>query len=427
MQAFSTVPGENSILISFQETLTDDIVISHNYFVEKEDPCRSDYYHRPFATSLLDIPIETLLENHQLREESSVKKPLPQVETKSTFSRPLLEDFDKVDNKLWGDKYQVSKYFDLVTDDSLNRESLLWLQTWNEVVFGFESKSSVFGIKPEKPPLKPLLLISGPPGSGKTTLAKVISHHFNYAPHEINCALLGSGKDLLDTLKNSLSIKTVSGKPGILILDQVESIDRATTKALCEILSNKTLKRPTIAITNDLYTSSLIPLRQIAQVMHSKFLSNENLYQRLKEICSNERVYVPEDLLRSLIKENKSDIRACVNTLQLLSSSRSDKQLNVDSSAFRVAGTKEVNLSVFEIWRTVFTEQNSKNVKKAVLSYGDPELINSGIHECYLNSRYSDLSLSKSLTMAESLSFNDVVSRRIRENQQFELYTYQAV
>lgn len=427
MTGYSSVPLENSLKISIQERITDDLVVNHNYFVEKELPSTTHPYLLQNSSSLLEVPIELLFE-----AISSAEQPKPVIEEEEEelnekLSRPLLQDFEKVDNTLWSDKYQVHKYSDLATDDHLNRESLLWLQTWNEVVFKYQNKTSVFGLKPEKAPLKPVLLVSGPPGSGKTTLAKIISAHFNYSPHEINCALLGAGKELLDTLRYSLSIKTVSGKPTILILDQVESLDKATIKALCELFTSKTLKRPTIVITNNMYAASLYELRKIALIQQSRLLNSENLYLRLKEICAMERVYVPDVFLKTMIKENKSDIRACINSLQLLGSARGNKQLNVDSITMGIAGIKEASVSVFEVWNQIFKVQNSKIIKKMILSYGDPDLINSGIYENYPNSKYNDYDFKCTMRMIESLCFNDIVSTRIRENQQYELYTYQAV
>lgn len=421
---FSCIPSEKSLRIVMNEQVTDDLNISHEFYVDREMGEVPNLHYFSTDSNLLEVPIETLINLPLVAPKEDIQD---SAGFNTSLNRPLLKEFEGVDNTLWCVKYQITKYPDLATDDTMNREALIWLQSWNDIVFKTESKSSIFGKKPEKVQPKPLLLISGPPGCGKTTLAKVITSHFNYAPHEINCALLGSGKELLDTIKHSLSIKTVSGKPGILILDQIESIDKITIKTLSELLTNKVQKRPTIAITNDLYSGNLIPLRTISQVLHSKLINIDNLYLRLKEICTNERIFIHEMHLKNLIKENKSDIRACVNTIQLLNNTKKDSQLSIDLSTLSIAGVKESALSVFDIWRQIFTDNQSKNLKKIISSYGDPEIINSGIHENYLNSKYADFSLDKSLTQIESLLFNDILSTRIRENQQFELYSAQIV
>ena len=170
-----------------------------------------------------------------------------------------------------------------------------------------------------------------------------------------------------------------------MIMDQVETLDKQTIKELIGVISVKNLKRPLIAITNDLYTPSLIPLRQISHIIHCRPLSVEGLFLRIKEICENERIFIPEAYMKQMIGENSCDIRSCVNALQLLGSGRLGKQLNISNEDLKLASCKELNRSIFDIWRMIFTDKKVKNIRKLVLSFGDMNLINSGIFENFLN------------------------------------------
>lgn len=40
-----------------------------------------------------------------------------------------------VDSNLWVEKYRPSKYLDLLSDESTNRNLLKWLKMWDKVVF----------------------------------------------------------------------------------------------------------------------------------------------------------------------------------------------------------------------------------------------------------------------------------------------------
>jgi len=41
------------------------------------------------------------------------------------------------------DKYDSAKFFDLLTDESVNRNVLTWLKSWDEVVFPSKERVSL--------------------------------------------------------------------------------------------------------------------------------------------------------------------------------------------------------------------------------------------------------------------------------------------
>eukprot|EP00842_Homolaphlyctis_polyrhiza_P006439 jgi/Hompol1/6797/HPOL_001201-RA len=104
---------------------------------------------------------------------------------------------------LWVDKYAPRMYVDLIGDERLNREVLTWVKQWDMCVFKkpvkrsfaklneskFRQKSLFGSNKPQDPLQRPdrrILLLAGPPGLGKTTLAHVVAKHSGYNVVEIN-------------------------------------------------------------------------------------------------------------------------------------------------------------------------------------------------------------------------------------------------
>lgn len=127
-------------------------------------------------------------------------------------------------NVLWLDKYKPKRFIDLLSDERTNREVLLWLKRWDRFVFpdkkttldasnsaskpsGFKQQNQSFDgngngaksrfdnngnestMEDEDPrPFQKIILICGPPGAGKTTLANIVARHAGYNPIEVNAS-----------------------------------------------------------------------------------------------------------------------------------------------------------------------------------------------------------------------------------------------
>jgi len=59
---------------------------------------------------------------------------------------------------------------------------------------------------------KKVLLLYGPPGGGKSTLAKVLAKHCGYRSVEINASDERTGDKILDKIKTSISMNAYFGR-----------------------------------------------------------------------------------------------------------------------------------------------------------------------------------------------------------------------
>ncbi|KAI8949684.1 hypothetical protein F4801DRAFT_580223 [Xylaria longipes] len=257
---------------------------------------------------------------------------------------------------LWTEKYRARNFMDLVGDDLTNRQVLKWLKRWDPLVFpgAPRSRPSIRrpGVKTEAEEEKPhrkILMLTGPPGLGKTTLAHVCARQAGYEVMEINASDDRSRDVVKNRIRTSLgteNVKTVQhskaqtnkpqkvARPVCVVVDEVDGVVTGSSgsgeggfiKALMDLITTgeknaagqeskaqeqtKRKKkgddfrqmRPLILICNDVYHPSLRPLRQsnLAEIIHVGKPTVDAVVTRLKSVFEKEGIPCEKDAARKL-------------------------------------------------------------------------------------------------------------------------------
>ena len=165
------------------------------------------------------------------------------------------------------------------------------------------------------------IILWGPPGCGKTSLAKVISNTTKYKFTKINAVTAGIGdiKNAIEEAKNGLL--NPSGKC-ILFIDEIHRFNKLQQDALLPYVENGTVILIG-ATTENPYFEVNKALISRSMVFHLQPLSTENIYQVLKKSLTAEEglasynIKIEDETLKKIAEVSNGDVRTALNGLEV--------------------------------------------------------------------------------------------------------------
>jgi putative ATPase len=154
----------------------------------------------------------------------------------------------------------------------------------------------------------PNLIIYGPPGSGKTTFAKLISQESGKIFHQFN-AVLGGVADLKKLIHSI-------GPGSVIFIDEIHRFNKAQQDALLPyieegtfVLIGATTEYPKVSVNRALLSRS--------QIIELKELSNQQILKLLQNVQAKFSLTLSPVLLETISKLTGGDARIALNTLEL--------------------------------------------------------------------------------------------------------------
>ena len=293
---------------------------------------------------------------------------------------------------MWSERHRPQDISDMVGNEEARAAVIQWIAKW-------------------KKGTKPLLLV-GPAGIGKTTIANIISRQFNYDMIGLNASDVRSKSQINEILSPVLGNRSILGNP-LIFVDEVDGIhgrsDYGGADALVRILKEATV--PIILAANHDDTQKMQNIKKTVKTVMFRPVPPRLLYVYVRDVLAREGASLGPGTFFRLVNQCRGDIRSILNSAQAQVSGfdppteKSFQALNVEEgiNAFFKAQ------SVQEAWMVLF-----------VLRVDPREKIRA-FYSSIMSSRMQPGDMARAL---ETLSRADVLYGRIMRTQNWRLLRY---
>jgi len=206
----------------------------------------------------------------------------------------MLEEF------LWVEKYRPSKIADTILPDVLK-------ETFQQ----FVNQENI-----------PNLLLSGPAGCGKTTVARAMLEELQCDYIVINGSMNGNIDTLRNEIKNFASAVSLSGGRKYVILDEADYLNANSTQPALRNFMEEFSKNCGFILTCNFKNRIIEPLQSRCSVIDFKIKKSElpslatQMMKRLNSILNEENIEYDKAVVAEVLKKHFPDWRRVINELQ---------------------------------------------------------------------------------------------------------------
>ncbi|PIO08658.1 replication factor C small subunit [Candidatus Pacearchaeota archaeon CG10_big_fil_rev_8_21_14_0_10_34_12] len=232
-------------------------------------------------------------------------------------------------SEIWTEKYRPEKFSDIVGQD--------------EIIKRVSSLTNTLNI--------PHLLLAGPAGTGKSTLALVIVKELygkNWKENflELNASDERGIQIVREKVKNFARTKSLGNVPfKIIFLDEADALTPEAQQALRRTMENYSSTCRFILSCN--YSSKIIdPIQSRCILFRFKLLEKKDIQKIIELIAEREKLAIAPEAVEIIYEGSEGDCRKCINILQSTSSISPVITYDLISTIISEAKPKDVRIAL---------------------------------------------------------------------------------
>lgn len=269
----------------------------------------------------------------------------------------------------WAEKYRPESLSDLIGNTSALNDLKNWASSWG-------NKTTKKGI-----------ILSGPPGCGKTSAAFALANDMGWEVIELNASDTRSG-NVIEGIALRAGLFQTFGNQGIssrnlILLDEADNLyeraeqsknktknysDRGGKKAIAKTL--ELTKQPVVITVNDLYNLTKgtgAKIKRLALTLKFRRPSAVSVSNVLKKVCEREGLEISHETIRSMADAAKGDLRAAINDLQSLSEGNN----KISEEDVEKLGSRDRETEMFDALSVIFNSDNYEDPRTAIFDLNE--------------------------------------------------------
>ena len=264
---------------------------------------------------------------------------------------------------------------------------------------------------------KKAVILVGPTGTGKTASVYAFAKENDYEVLELNASDFRNKQIIEEFMDSAMNQMSLFMKPKIIFIDEIDGLsgmkDRGGAQALAKLIEKTNF--PIIITANDIGLDKLSTLVKKTKVLEFEGLTSSEICERLNEILDFEKLNKDDFVVKSIASRSGGDLRAAINDLQTLYSSKT-----VNRDDLELIGDRKREEEISNVLRLIFKSKDVSLIENSLDDINFDELQSWVQKNVVLEYDKKDIP-----NAMNSLSLADLFKGRIMRWQYWRFLVYQ--